>query len=404
MSLGAGAAADEPLRLHACHPRGGFPGYATRLRGMYRLVAASDQPEAIIIEAGFNDRVAGHLERALADPACHAALRGGAILVLDSTQEGRPFDARVMERLRAMLAAAGVDAGACLKLTQNVNWAAHHAAWAVEQGIRRPVQVRVLHALLRGMVRRVRGLPEDRSPAALDWAGEGAPARFLCLNHRFAAHRMVVLGHLQARGAIGLGLVSAHRLPPHGHIPARWQATHGDRLAAFETLRPALPLRLPETPGTDYILGWEDRWFRETAFSLVTESEFLGPSIRRFTEKSLKPLAAGQPMLVAGQAGTLGLLRELGFHTFAPAIREDYDLIEEPAARMDAVLAEFDRLLGLPASRLTEMVRGLRPVLDHNMAWFRSGLPERLAQEDRELHATIARMARASADARRAWA
>lgn len=364
------------------------------MQGLFALVATSAQPEVIVVEAGFNDRVAANLAKALADPAILAALRAGAALLLDSTHEGRPFGAALAERLHAMLAEKGLDSGRALMLTQNVNYAGYYAEWAAQQGIGRPMQVRTLHSLLRGMARLVRRMPAARSPAALDWPGEGAAKSFLCLNHRFAAHRAVVVGHLQASGAIGRGLVSVHRAPPAGPFAPAWRRTHQGKLAAFEALRPALPLTLPGTPGARFILGWEDRWYRETAFSLVTESEFLGPSVRRFTEKSLKPLAAGQPMLVAGQPGTLALLREAGFRSFAPIFREAYDGIEDAPRRMDAVLAEFDRLMALPDAELSAMLQELRPVLEHNMAWFRAGLPERLAREDREVHALLAGMAR----------
>ncbi len=377
------------IRFHAHSPHGGFAAYARSLPALYAPAEAPEQADILVVEAGHHHR---RLPVELIAGSVPAALRAGAALVLDSSREGRRFDPDQAAGLQQALLDAGGCPDRCLVLTQNIELGSSWSAWASQGEGRRPVRVRVLHAFLHALARRVQGSPGSDRPAALSWPGAEADRRFLCLNRRPAAHRLVTLGHLALTGALPRGLVSALRPPREDGVPPRWEVSHPACLAAFRRLVPSLPLTLPETPGRSPITEWEESWYRDTAFSLVTESDFITPGVRRFTEKSLKPLMAGHPMLLVAAKGTLALLRDLGFRSFAPHIDEEYDALNDPSARMTAVLAEFDRLMALPATGLRALIEALRPVLEHNMAWFRGGLAARLDAEDRELHALIAGM------------
>ena len=380
----------RPIRFHAQPAHAGFADYARGLPTFYAPVDVPDDADILVVEAGHHHRF---LPEGLGMAPVPGALRRGAVLVLDSSREGRRFDPDLAATLQQALLDAGGHPDRCLVLTQNMLLGAAWDAWAAERDGRLAVRVRVLHAFLHAMTRRAPRAEDEQRPAALSWPGREADRRFLCLNRRPAAHRLIALGHLKLTGALARGLVSALRPPQEGAVPPRWEASHPACLAAFRDLAPALPLTLAETPGRSPITTWEASWYRDTAFSLVTESDFITPGVRRFTEKSLKPLVAGHPMLLVAARGTLALLRDLGFRSFAPHINEEYDSLNDPAARMTAVLAEFDRLMALPATGLRALIDALGPVLEHNMAWFRGGLAARLDAEDRELHALIAGMA-----------
>jgi hypothetical protein len=231
--------------------------------------------------------------------------------------------------------------------------------------------------------------PGGPRPSPPGWTGTD-DARFLCLNRRITPHRVVLLGYLHATGALGRGLVSALQPVSEPVLPPRWERRFPQEMAAFRSLAPRLPLTLPETQRQGHVFGWETGWYETTAFSFVTETDFDTAGVCRFTEKSLKPLMAGHPMLVAGLPGTLALLRRYGFRTFEPLLHEEYDAIPDPTQRMRTVLAEFDRLMLLPEAALRALVAELRPVVAHNMAWFRTGLPERLATEDAAVRTAIA--------------
>ena len=84
--------------------------------------------------------------------------------------------------------------------------------------------------------------------------------------------------------------------------------------------------------------------YRDTYFSVITETVF-GESNHSFrTEKIVKPLAIGHPWLVAANRGYYRDLRNLGFQTFGHAIDESFDLIDSPQDRINRIVAVVDDL------------------------------------------------------------
>ena len=84
--------------------------------------------------------------------------------------------------------------------------------------------------------------------------------------------------------------------------------------------------------------------YRDTYFSVVTETVF-GESAHSFrTEKIVKPLAMGHPWIAVANAGYYRDLRNLGFQTFSHVIDESYD--QEPLLknRMKKILEILDGL------------------------------------------------------------
>jgi hypothetical protein len=105
----------------------------------------------------------------------------------------------------------------------------------------------------------------------------------------------------------------------------------------------------------------------KSLFQIVTESEMSdGEHRRRFTEKILKPIVGLQPFVIAGNPGSLELLRNMGFRTFGSLIDESYDQIGDPAQRLDAVFQQINRLNDLPVISLRRDVEALNEILIHN--------------------------------------
>ena len=65
------------------------------------------------------------------------------------------------------------------------------------------------------------------------------------------------------------------------------------------------------------------------------------------TEKTWKCLASGKPFLLFAGAGSLEVIRALGFKTFAPFINENYDNESNTWKRLDMIKFEIDRLASL---------------------------------------------------------
>jgi hypothetical protein len=370
------------IRIHALSPRHAFPPEGTSFGDACLSVPAA-AADAIVVNADFNRTVCANLAAALSEREVRLGLDGGAALVFDGSREGRAFDAGVVQDLHAQLEAAAVSARRCVFLTQNTAFAEPYAAWCAA-GQRPGFAVLVMHAHLRGLAMRAAAAPSQ----PCGWA-DGNDRRFLCLNRRMTPHRVVVLGYLEAKNMLARGLVSALGAAPEPLVPGRWEARFPAEIAAFQTFAGRLPLTLPETQREGLVFGWEPDWYRASAFSLVTETDCDAVGVRRFTEKSLKPLMAGHPMLLVGLPGTLALLRGYGFRTFDPLIREAYDAVQDVTERLHAVLAEFERLMAMPAAALRDLIGSLRAIVAHNAAWFRHGLRARLVAEDEAVRAAI---------------
>jgi hypothetical protein len=83
--------------------------------------------------------------------------------------------------------------------------------------------------------------------------------------------------------------------------------------------------------------------YSATRFEVVLETLFDDQRLH-LTEKSLRPLAIGQPFLLMASHGSLAYLRSYGFQTFNEVIDESYDLIENPYQRLCAVVNEMKRI------------------------------------------------------------
>jgi hypothetical protein len=90
---------------------------------------------------------------------------------------------------------------------------------------------------------------------------------------------------------------------------------------------------------------------------------------RRITEKSLKPLLSFHPFIVLGNAGSLELIRELGFRTFPGYFQEGYDRELDPAVRFEMVVDEVRRLCSLDEAKLKRMEEEVDDILVHNARW-----------------------------------
>lgn len=73
--------------------------------------------------------------------------------------------------------------------------------------------------------------------------------------------------------------------------------------------------------------------YNNTDIEVVLETLF-DDSRLHLTEKSLRPIACGQPFILAATHGSLSYLRRYGFKTFDSIWDESYDLIQDPLQRL----------------------------------------------------------------------
>lgn len=299
--------------------------------------------------------------------------QGRARLFLSAAGEMSMFTPRWYEQITGLARHLGCPLEAVVYLPQNVgfthDFARFVASGAATAGVPRVISLNS-HLLL----------PTMQQPARI---GEQPGKKFLCFNNRPHVHRAALFLSMYREGMLADSHFSFNgslrKLPSYlpkidAQILAPWVALPEDDVESLiEATDPQLPLRLdlddhtagPASLGA-FIWQFDARLHEDAAVYIVAESEMGGTSSRRFTEKTVKGLAAMNPMIIFGNVGTLAILREWGFQTFAPFIDESYDEIEDPVARFRAAYAEVHRLHAMPMDVLLEQRRALYPVLEHN--------------------------------------
>jgi hypothetical protein len=88
------------------------------------------------------------------------------------------------------------------------------------------------------------------------------------------------------------------------------------------------------------------------------------------TEKSLRPIACGQPFVLVATHGSLEYLRSYGFKTFEHIWDESYDNVENPEQRL-AEIANLMRTIAdwTPEQRISKLAEA-QAVVEHNRQWF----------------------------------
>lgn len=94
------------------------------------------------------------------------------------------------------------------------------------------------------------------------------------------------------------------------------------------------------------------QWFDDTCINLVVESTQSSQGLL-VSEKTYKPCAFYQPMLIVGRSGALELIKNQGFETFDNIFDESYDQEIDFEKRLHIVLENLNRICKEPYSDLT---------------------------------------------------
>jgi hypothetical protein len=89
----------------------------------------------------------------------------------------------------------------------------------------------------------------------------------------------------------------------------------------------------PTTADSTNSANFQTEDYNSTDIEIVLETLF-DDSRLHLTEKSLRPIACGQPFILAGTHGSLEYLRSYGFKTFGHIWDESYDLVNDPESRL----------------------------------------------------------------------
>jgi len=108
--------------------------------------------------------------------------------------------------------------------------------------------------------------------------------------------------------------------------------------------------------------------FMSACVNIITEtrSRNLTPNV---TEKTFKPVQAGQFFLIVGSMGLIDYMRKIGLDVFDDIIDHSYDSIKDDRQRIMAIMAEVDRLEKLD---LFALHKQCLPRFAKNRAWIAS--------------------------------
>jgi hypothetical protein len=88
------------------------------------------------------------------------------------------------------------------------------------------------------------------------------------------------------------------------------------------------------------------------------------------TEKSLRPIACGQPFIVAGTHGSLKYLHSYGFKTFEQIWDETYDQEINPERRLLAITNLMKTISQWDSDTRQIKLEQARLIAEHNRKWF----------------------------------
>lgn len=113
--------------------------------------------------------------------------------------------------------------------------------------------------------------------------------------------------------------------------------------------------------------------YLETYINLVTETT-VNLNTPMLSEKTFKPIVAGQLFVLIASPGAVQFLRDTGIDTFDDIIDHSYDSISDNRHRIMSALDQIDRLVQMDLATLYTQIK---PRLKHNSEYF-------LSQEFRE--------------------
>jgi hypothetical protein len=108
------------------------------------------------------------------------------------------------------------------------------------------------------------------------------------------------------------------------------------------------------------------KFYRNSYFSIVSETYFFKDNPKFFTEKIFKPIIHKHPFVLLSIPNMLSHLREYGYKTFDGIIDESYDKIEDDEKRFLAVVNEIERLCNLSETELKSFKNQCIDIVDYN--------------------------------------
>jgi hypothetical protein len=109
--------------------------------------------------------------------------------------------------------------------------------------------------------------------------------------------------------------------------------------------------------------------YETTDIEVVLETLFDDDRLH-LTEKSLRPIACGQPFILGGTYKSLEYLRSYGFKTFDAVWDESYDQIEDPEERLTAIVNLMQQISTWDKPTKKNKLMQAQKIAEYNRQWF----------------------------------
>lgn len=223
-------------------------------------------------------------------------------------------------------------------------------------------------------------------------AKESKPYSVLCLNATPKLHRVIALLEILDQGLVPYHGLSSNDASRSAYISfplftdtknepldSSWLHTTlvqrglDHLLPHLDYLEKSLPLKADALTEKGNMLATRitlDHFFRSN-ISIVTETG-MDPNVERLTEKMIKPLAFGHPLVAIGHIHTIKQLKMLGFSAMDDFIDHSYDTITDSYQRTHrAVASAKDFLSRLANGQVFKEELAIHA--NHNMSWATHG-------------------------------
>jgi hypothetical protein len=109
--------------------------------------------------------------------------------------------------------------------------------------------------------------------------------------------------------------------------------------------------------------------YETTDIEIVLETLFDDDRLQ-LTEKILRPIACGQPFILASTHHSLKYLQRYGFKTFGDLWDESYDNIENPEQRLCLIIAVMKEIASWDDATKQQKLQQAQTIADYNRTWF----------------------------------
>jgi hypothetical protein len=121
--------------------------------------------------------------------------------------------------------------------------------------------------------------------------------------------------------------------------------------------------------------------YENTDIEVVLETLFDDLRLH-LTEKTLRPIAMGQPFILAGTYGSLKYLHSYGFKTFSDCWDESYDMMSDSIERMNKIIEVMSDIVSMSYNKREEMLVKAQAIADYNKKRFFSEEFQKLVETE----------------------